>query len=263
LIFSGNGEKGVVLPLSDWGTEFADNLPEAILEAIRAARGDLAGTIEDEEYRKRLQEKFGNRWSVKALVKAKHTDKDGIPASVRDEETEVIEPPGPGSGGRRRRRKTIKVVRKRAVAEGNESGVLRETPVDVPKYRLDHASSFEQPWHLALWAPNDTEGPTVLLNVDSPILQEIVEHHQEQYPDVYAEEVAKVVRQVFGEVAACKIAHSQKLARKITAEELDRDYRSEQALTLALMGLMAEESVISQRLGRFGRKKTQSSVSVS
>jgi hypothetical protein len=92
--------------------------------------------------------------------------------------------------------------------------------------------------------------------VDSPILQEIVEYHQAQYPDVYAEEVAKTVRQVFGEVAACKIAHSQKLTRKVTEEELDLSYRSEPALTVALMGLLAEESVISQRLGRLGKKKT-------
>jgi hypothetical protein len=57
-------------------------------------------------------------------------------------------------------------------------------------------------------------GPTVLVNVDSPILQEIVEYHRAQYPDVYAEEVRKTIYQVFGEVAACKIAHSQKLSEK-------------------------------------------------
>jgi len=33
------------------------------------------------------------------------------------------------------------------------------------------------------------------------------------------------------------------------------DYRSEQALTVALMGLLAEETVIAQRLARLGRKK--------
>ena len=32
-------------------------------------------------------------------------------------------------------------------------------------------------------------------------------------------------------------------------------YRSEQALTIGLMGLLAEESLIAQRLGRLGRKK--------
>lgn len=95
----------------------------------------------------------------------------------------------------------------------------------------------------------------MLVNVDSPILQEIVEHQQEQYPDVYADEVAVTVRQVFGEIAACKVAHAQKLTREIPEEELDRDYRSEQALTVALMGLLAEETVIAQRLARLGPKR--------
>ena len=44
-----------------------------------------------------------------------------------------------------------------------------------------------------LWAPNDPDGPTVVINTGSQILQEVVEYHQAQYPDVYAEEVAKTV----------------------------------------------------------------------
>jgi hypothetical protein len=152
------------------------------------------------------------------------------------------------------------VLRNRADAGGNGALVEREVPVDVPRYEFARADSFEEEWHLGAWAPKDSKGPTVLLNIDSPILQEVVEYHQAQYPDVYAEEVAMVVRQVFGEVAACKIAHSQKLAKNITSEALDRDYRSEQAITLSLMGLMAEESVIAQRLARFGRKKVEQQV---
>jgi len=53
-----------------------------------------------------------------------------------------------------------------------------------------------------------------------------------------------------------KVAHSQKLAKRIAVEELDTEYRSEKALTIALMGLMAEEAVISTRLGKLGRKKS-------
>lgn len=79
---------------------------------------------------------------------------------------------------------------------------------------------------------------------------------------MYAEEVTRTIHQVFGEVAACKIAHSQKLARKVSAEELNLEYRSEQALTIALMGLMAEESLIAQRLGKLGRKKTFTQIPV-
>jgi hypothetical protein len=94
-----------------------------------------------------------------------------------------------------------------------------------------------------------------LINKDSPVLQEIIEYHQAQYHDVHAEEVVTTIQRVFGEVAACKVAHSQKLAKHVPVEQLDQEYRSEKALTVALMGLLAEESLIAQRLGKLGRKK--------
>jgi hypothetical protein len=115
---------------------------------------------------------------------------------------------------------------------------------------------FEQPWHLASWVPNDLDGPMVLMNSDAPILHEAIKHHQNHYPDVYAQEVEDIVRNTYGEVAVCKIAHSQKLSTQVAEEDLDQVYRSEAALTLSLMGLLAEESLIAQRLGKLGRKKT-------
>src|SRR4029078_1509329 len=65
LIFTGNGEKGVELPIADWALEFAENMPDAVLAAIRDARGSKSGSIEDEDYRKRLQDRFGARWTIK------------------------------------------------------------------------------------------------------------------------------------------------------------------------------------------------------
>jgi hypothetical protein len=254
LIFTGNGEKGVELPLSDWGLDFAEDLPAEILDAIRQARGDLSGSIEDDDYRKRLQDKFGSRWRIKMLVAVRNAE-TGEPATATDE---VVEQAGDRAGGvrRRRRRRTVKIIRTLATLGGNEQGVEKNVPVDVPRYRYGRADEFEKEWHLALWAPNDPDGPTVVINIESPVLEEIVKHHRDEYPDVYAEEVTKTIHQVFGEVATCKIAHSQKLARKVPTEQLDGEYRSEQALTIALMGLLAEESLIAQRLGKLGRKKT-------
>jgi len=265
LIFTGNGEKGVEIPLSDWGLEFAENIPAAILDAIHEARGDLSGSIDDEDYRKRLQDKFGNRWTLRVLVKANKDNRNKRPVAVKEEDVEVfnvsddeidvIDDPEPDPTPRRKRPKTVKVVRRRATVGAGQDGVEREVAVDIPRYRLARVDEFDKPWHIALWAPHDPDGPTVLLNIDSPILQEVVEYHQAQYPDIYADEVGKIVRQVFGEVAACKVAHSQKLAKNVPEEQLDSEYRSEQALTIALMGLMAEESLIAQRLGKLGRKK--------
>jgi hypothetical protein len=45
------------------------------------------------------------------------------------------------------------------------------------------------------------------------------------------------------------------LIATVPEQDLDDIYRSEAALTISLMGLLAEESLISQRLGKLGRKK--------
>lgn len=258
LIFTGGGQSGVEVPLAEWGIEFAEVIPQPIRDAIMAARGDLSGGIEDDEYRKRLQEKFGDRWRTRRLV---ISQKKGVDPATEQEIVRDIYSDGLGTGSATRRgqqnesRGTMRVRRKPARPGGDSPGHIQEEPVDVPRFDFQKADAFEKPWHLAIWQPNDPEGPTVYINVESGILQDVVEYHQEQYPEIYHEEVAKIVRQVFGEVAACKVAHSQKLATEVPEQELDDKYRSEAALTVALMGLMAEESLISQRLGRLGKKR--------
>jgi hypothetical protein len=150
----------------------------------------------------------------------------------------------------------FQVIHLRALAGGNGQGVERQVAVDVPRFTYISKDDFENPWHLASWDPLDPQGPTVLMNRDCPILLEAIKYHQEQYPDVYAQEVEDIVRNTYGEVAVCKVAHSQKLAKHVLEEDLDEVYRSEAALTIGLMGLLAEESLIAQRLGKLGRKKT-------
>lgn len=264
LIFTGNGDKGAELPLSDWGMEFAENMPDAIRDAITMARAGLGGSMDDEEYRKRLQDKFGSRWTVKVtLVKPPKRSK-GAPATPNDEEMEAPDSPefpdptdpNPQPRTRRRHRPTLLVVRKKATTGGPGEGVEVEVPMDMPRYEYGTVDDFEKSWHLAVWTPRHPKGPTVILNGGAPMLQEILRHHQEQYPQVFAEEVEKEVLRVYGEVAVTKVAHAQKLAREVPEEEVDRLYRSEEALTVALMGLLAEESLIAVRLGRLGRKKT-------
>jgi hypothetical protein len=258
LLFTGNGEKGVGVPLADWGYEFADKMPDEIRAAIKKARGDGPSSLEDEEYRRRLQDKFGDRWRVKQIVQAKQADADNLPIGVTDEKvrTDDKDTTEVRRTRKRRRPRAVQVIRFRTTDGATGEGVEREIAVDVPKFRFVGKEEFDHPWHLALWAPNDPEGPTVLINDDSPFLIEAIRHHQEQYPEIYASEVAKIVRATYGEVAVCKVAHSQKLVAQIPEEELDLTYRSEAALTVSLMGLIAEESLIAQRLGKLGRKKT-------
>jgi hypothetical protein len=51
-------------------------------------------------------------------------------------------------------------------------------------------------------------------------------------------------------------SHTRKNWRLVSEHELKETYRSEEALMIALMGLLAEESLIAQRLGRLGRKRS-------
>jgi hypothetical protein len=262
LIFTGNGDKGAAIPMVDWGNEFSESMPEEIREAILKARGEGPNTLTDEEYRRRLQDKFGSRWVTTQLVQKQQSsdDEETVDATVSNEQAQVVDrTPNPNphpNPSKRKRKRRVHVIHLRSLPGGNGQGVEREVAVDVPRFTYVGKDEFENPWHLASWVPTDPQGPTVLMNRDSPILLEAIRHHQEQYPDVYAEEVADIVRNTYGEVAVCKIAHSQKLVKHVNEHDLDETYRSEAALTIALMGLLAEESLIAQRLGKLGRKKT-------
>ena len=84
------------------------------------------------------------------------------------------------------------------------------------------------------------------------ILQE-VDNYTSRYPDHLEKAVGDVVHNTYGELAVSKVAHSEQM-RKLTprVEEL----RTPAALTMALLGLMAEEQVINTRLGgRFRRQR--------
>jgi hypothetical protein len=80
---------------------------------------------------------------------------------------------------------------------------------------------------MALWAPSDPAGPTVLVNVDSPILQEIVEYHRAQYLDVYAEEVRKTTIRSLARWQLVGLLTLKSWRKNVPEQELDRDYRSE------------------------------------
>jgi hypothetical protein len=83
----------------------------------------------------------------------------------------------------------------------------------------------------------------------------MIKYHRDRYPDVHAEEVTLIILKTFGEIAACKIAHTQKFTKYITEQEVEDTFRTEEALTVALMGLIAEDSLINQRLTKLGPKK--------
>ena len=268
LLFSGGGELGADLPLADWGAEFAENLPPSVLEVVlRASREQ--GRTRDSKYLERLANKFGDRWKRKVVVAALPGETPTTSGAETDEEVDaektpkkrtpstpsIVRPVAP-RGPKRVRSTRKRVKRKKLDGQGNVPGVEVEAVVDIPDWELAPADDFEKEWHLAMYAAVTPSGrPCVRLNKDAEVFREVIQHHQSGYPAHLADEVEGIVFDVFGEVAVCKVAHTERMAKLVTDEELERSYRSEEALTLALMGLIAEESLIAQRLGRLGRKR--------
>ena len=114
-----------------------------------------------------------------------------------------------------------------------------------------------------MWAPHHVDGPYVVINSQSPVLVQMIKYHRDRYSDVHADEVTRIILKTFGELAACKIAHTQKLTKYITEQEVDDKFRTEEALTISLMGLLAEDSLINQRLAKLGPKKLSKTAELS
>ncbi len=98
---------------------------------------------------------------------------------------------------------------------------------------------------------------TVLINVDHEVMRDQIAHWQSMYTDHHAEEIARDVIQVYGEQAVAKVAHSEHMKGIVPARVVDEKLRSEAALTMALLGLMAEDNILATRLGgKYRRRRT-------
>jgi hypothetical protein len=255
LLLRGGPDAGGPLPMNDWAGEFAEAMPAELVEAIQAARGGRTGTL-DETWRERLAERFGIRWRIPKL-------------RVKASGTESVDPALSGTMPRATRaRRDIRPTWRKGGHGGTQGATTLGTkPGDLPAVRAKVAGGIPSfrtvPANdlphgmLAAWQPNDPEFPegVVLLNREHPILLAEVEHWQGQFADIHAEAIREDVIDAYGQIAVAKVAHSEQLKGLLPSKTVDDDLRSEAALTMALIGLMAEEAVIAPRVGGKYRKR--------
>jgi hypothetical protein len=122
--------------------------------------------------------------------------------------------------------------------------------VSIPIYKLSVKENFTKPWHLAMWVQAEN---AVYINTGSEILRKLEDYHVERFPDMHDEEIRKEIRNALGEIAVAKVAHSQQLKHLVNKEDLEKTYRSEEALTIALMGYVSEDKYIALKLRKFGK----------
>ncbi len=257
LLLQGGASAGQPLPFEDWAAEFADQMPEQIRAAIKAARGSEAGTIDDDSWRERLADRFGARWKItrRRVGPGPHgvtpTSRGSRPKKAR---RVVRNRPG-GSGGQGGRGGTTNTGAK----PGRKPARNVDVPGGIPTFRIVGDEDLSAGM-IAAWQPHDPEHAegVVLINRDHPVLVELVRSWQDQYADHHGAEIEHDVLNVYGEFAVAKIAHSEHLKSILPSHVVETELRSETALTMALLGLIGEEAVIAPRVGGKYAKRRKS-----
>lgn len=258
LLLKGGPNAGGNLPIVDWAAEFADAMPQEIIDAISAARGDEDGTIQNETWRQRLAERFGLRWRIAKLRIQPGGSATVIPiqagtkAHKRAVKSKTRSNRGGtdgtgGTGGNQTLGRSA----------GAKPAVNTHVAGGIPSFRYAPKDDFSD-GVLAAWQPHDPKYPegVVLINKDHPVILDEIEHWQAQFADHHAEAIRKDVMDTYGEIAVAKVAHSEHLRGIIPSDIVDSELRSDYALTMALLGLIAEETLIGQRVYRKYRRKT-------
>ena len=122
----------------------------------------------------------------------------------------------------------------------------------LPDFEITRDENAVEPGMLAAYTRPNMDKPTGLIVIygEHPVLRHIVETYQRDYAPHLADDVRKVVEDVYGQVAVAKIAHSEGMCGLVDREVIDKQLRSPEALTMALLGLMAEDCLIRQRLSK-------------
>lgn len=259
LLLRGGPNAGGSLPFAEWAAEFADRMPEPIRDALSAARKGDPGSLDDDAWRQRLAERFGDRWRIAKLrvrpsgsLTVNPTQSGGTLLKKRVKGGDRAQGGGGGGSGGRVGGLTL----------GTEPGSHQAERVKVgggiPKYRPVRKEDLSEGM-LAAWQPHDPVYPegVVLLNIDHPVLRTEIERWQSQFADHLADEIEQEVVRAYGEIAVAKVAHSEHLRTIVPSKVIDDEFRSEAALTMSLLGLIAEEAVIAPRLGGKFRKRRE------
>jgi hypothetical protein len=260
----GTKHAGEPLPWPQWGQEFAEKMPIEIAEAVaKAGSADATGTIGDAKWKERLLDRFGRRWgTVRYILRATGLIKvfpapaatgDGSSGGGTGGGTGSTGGHGPAPGGEGRPTVGVKKAR-----PGAETATAVRRKGGVPDWRWSDESEIE-PGVAGVWSPNDPrhENGVVLLNRQFAPFVELREYWKQLFADHFVDEVQKCIEEVYGEVMVAKIAHSEELRSdpRWGGARVESELRSPVALTMAALGLIAEDQVIAARLrARLGAK---------
>lgn len=253
----GGKDAGRALPIVEWSHEFANNLPEPIVRKI-AERVNDPGTIRDEKWKARLEERFGFLWKIVKPIVDKAGQIKILPVqSVRQRG-------GGGGGGGNGGGDPIETSErtKRQTGFPDANGVAakeRRVGGGLPDYVPAGKDEFDEPWVLASWeapsAANEHRG-RLFVNRDHVVIKKHIGEVQRTFAG-NDDEIAGEVVAVYGELGVAHVAHSERMKGTLmSARDVDAKLRTDEALTMALLGMWQVDTILLPRLsGKMVKRK--------
>jgi hypothetical protein len=262
LYWMGSGISSRSVKPSDWSADFGGKVPKEILDAINAEYDSREQSDDREERLKRVMDRFADRWKAsRARVQPAETDTTTTPTSPGTAPRSPIDSP---TKPRKPRKKKVVVVRGRGgdtVIGQPDTGATpakRTTvSVGVPNCRWVTAEDINDGGMIAAWQKPSAQDPNgcIELDEDHPVVRTQIEHWQNQYSPAVKNDVEKLVKDAYEDVAVAKVSHLHALTGVVFSEEQRDTMLLNPALSASLLGLIAEDALIGPRTGKLGVKR--------
>ncbi len=110
---------------------------------------------------------------------------------------------------------------------------------------------------IAAWQKPTAQYPSgcIELDEDHPVVRTQIEHWQKQYSPAVKNDVEKLVKDAYEDVAMAKVSHLHALTGVVFSEEQRDTMLLNPALSASLLGLIAEDALIGPRTGKLGVKR--------
>jgi hypothetical protein len=267
----GTKRAGEPLPWAEWGQEFAENMPQAISDAMNVATPEHTGTLDDGKWRKRLASEFSKRWTVVRYVHRK-----GGPFNINTTlRGQVVLAEGPqvgrGSAGKAAQpslacpKKTTEVFEPRAdrpiiaarepTTKTGVEAVKMPSLCGLPEYEWVTCADINgenKRAYAASWVKPNKDHPTGVIQLarDHTVMAEVKKYWRDMYPAKPGEKVDAIVEEVYGEVMVARVAHSEHFMGDPNwgRNDVEEQLRSPAALTMSMLGLFSEDSILTDRM---------------
>ena len=250
----GGKDAGRALPVVEWANEFANTLPPEITKRISEHFDEMSGTIRDDRWKARLQERFGFLWKIPKLVAS-------VAGGALIKPVQTTRESGDGRGGPGSGVKETSINSKVNVGfadSGTTPAKERHVVGGLPDFKPAGQEEFDEPWILAAWEtpnPSNEHRGRVLINRDHAVIKKHVGETQRAFVGD-DDQVAEEVINVYGEVAVAHVAHSEQMKALLSEREVNDRLRSDAALTMALLGMWQIDAILLPRLSGKLAKRT-------